>query len=128
MNVNDLIKLVRDGLVAAGKTKIPVVPPGTGITIVPVIVIAPSDDVLENSNKTLRFGFDVTILTQRNKQTSQYELLTELEAIVVAALIPSTVRFDGPFVFANTGGEGTGEPAALARVIPVSFAADVHLC
>jgi hypothetical protein len=128
MTVDDLIKLVRDGLVAAGKTRVPVVPPGTPITVVPAVVIAPADDELVDGNRTLRYGFDVTCLVPRGGQTSQYPALVEIAAIVVQSLIPSEVRFDGPLVFATTGGGETGEPAALARVVPVSFAADVTLC
>jgi hypothetical protein len=128
MTVDDLIKLIHDGLVLAGKTKVPVVPPGTPIAVMPCVVIAPSDDTLESGNKTLRYGFDITCTVPRNAQVSQYQLLTELEAIVVQSLIPSQVRFDGPLRFASTGGEATGEPPALARVIPVSFSSDVDLC
>ena len=128
VNVADLIKLIGDGLVAAGKTKIPVVPPGTPISVIPCVVLAPGNDELANANKTLRCGFDVTVIVQRNSQVTQYELLSELEAIVLRSLIPSEVQFDGPIVFASTGGEATGEPPALSRVIPVTFTADVDLC
>jgi len=128
MNHNDIIKLIKDGLTEAGKVKIPVVPPGTPISVMPCVVIAPSDDSLGEGNKTLRLGFDITIVVPRSNQVSQYELLTELEAIVIRSLIPSQVRFDGPLAFASTGGEATGEPAALSRVIPITFTADVTLC
>ena len=128
MNVADLTALIRTGLDDAGKTRVPVVAPGTTIAVMPCVVLAPSDDALEDSNHTLRFGFDVTIVVHRNGQVQQYADLTAIEAIVVRSLIPSQVRFDGPFVFAATGGEATGEPAAMSRIIPVSFAADVTLC
>ena len=128
MNVADLQKLISDGLVVAGKYKIPVVLPGTPISVLPCVVLAPSDDVLGDGNRSLRYGFDVTCVVPRNNQVSQYELLVELEAIVLQSLIPSQVRFDGPLIFASTGGADTGEPPALSRVIPVSFTASVLLC
>jgi hypothetical protein len=128
MDVEQLEQLITAGLVDAGKTKIPVVPPGTPISVLPCVVLAPSDDELGDGNRSLRYGFDVTCVVPRNSQVSQYQLLVELEAIVIRSLIPSTVRFDGPFLFASTGGEGTGEPPALSRVIPVSFASDTDLC
>ena len=128
MNVADLRKLITDGLTVAGKYKIPVVLPGTPISVLPCVVLAPSDDVLGDGNRSLRYGFDVTCVVPRNNQVSQYELLVELEAIVLQSLIPSTVRFDGPLIFASTGGADTGEPAALARTIPVSFTSDATLC
>lgn len=126
MNVAGLIKLVKDGLLAAGKDKVPVVPPGTPISVLPCVVIAPSEDRLEQG--ALRYGFDITPTVPRNAQPTQYELLVELEAIVILSLQSTNVRFDGPFTFAATGGEGTGEPPAQARVIPVSFTSDVDLC
>lgn len=130
MNVGDLAALIRAGLDAAGQTKVPVVPPGTPVAQVSCVVLAPSDNVLEDGNRTLRYGFDIVVMVPRNNQVQQYVALTNLEAIVLRSLLvpQSTVRFDGPFLFASTGGEGTGEPAALSRVIPVSFVADVHLC
>ena len=128
MNVADLAKLIGDGLTVAGHTKIPVVPPGTPIAVIPCVVLAPGNDDLINGNRTLRCGFDVTVIVPRSAQVEQYGLLSELEAIVLRSLIPSEVQFDGPIVFASTGGESTGEPPALARVIPVTFAADVDLC
>lgn len=128
MDVDGLLKLVKEGLIEAGKTKVPVVPPGTAISVLPAVVLAPSTDELGEGNRTLRYGFSVTLLVPRNSQVSQYPLLVELEAIVIRSLIPSNVRFDGPFVFASTGGADTGEPPALSRVIPVSFTADVDLC
>jgi hypothetical protein len=128
VNVADLIKLIGDGLVEAGHTMVSVVPPGTPLSTIPCVAIAPANDELTNGNRTLQYGFDVTVIVQRNAQVSQYELLTELEAIVVRSLIPSEVQFDGPIVFASTGGEATGEPPALSRVIPVTFTADVDLC
>jgi hypothetical protein len=67
-------------------------------------------------------------MVPRFNQVEQYELLCDLEAVVLQSLLPSEVQFDGPIVFASTGGEATGEPAALSRVIPVTFAADVDLC
>lgn len=128
MDIDELAFLIRAGLDDAGKTKIPVVPPGTPISVLPAVVLAPSDDELGAGNRTLRYGFDVTCVVPRSAQVSQYELLVELEAIVLASLIPSQVRFEGPLLFASTGGEGTGEPPALSRVIPVTFASDVDLC
>jgi len=128
MTVDDLIKLIHDGLVAAGKTKVPVVPPGTPISVMPCVVIAPSDDTLVDGNKTLKYGFNIPPTVPRNAQVSQYNLLVEIEAIVLQSLIHSSVRFDGPLRFASTGGEATGEPPALARVIPVSFTSNVDLC
>lgn len=128
MNVADLRKLIADGLVEAGKYKIPVVLPGTPISVLPCVVLAPSDDVLGDGNRTLRYGFDVTCVVPRNNQVGQYELLVELEAIVLQSLIPSQVRFDGPLIFASTGGADTGEPPALARTIPISFTSDADLC
>jgi hypothetical protein len=94
----------------------------------PCVVLAPADDTLGAGNRSIRYGFDVTVIVPRFNQVEQYELLVELEAIVLQSLIPSTVQFDGPFVFASTGGADTGEPPALSRVIPVTFTADVDLC
>ena len=128
VNVAELTKLISDALIAAGKTKVPVVPPGTAVSVMPCVVLAPSDDELENGNRTLRYGFDVTVITPRFNQAEQYEQLTELESIVITSLVPSTVRFDGPLSFTTIGGDGTGEPPALARTIPISFVADVDLC
>jgi len=128
MNVDELQKLIKDGLVASGKTRVPVVPPGTPISVMPCVVLAPSDDTLESGNKTLKYGFDITCCVPRGGQVSQYGLLVEIEAIVLQSLIPSNVRFDGPLRFAATGGEATGEPPALARIIPISFSSDVDLC
>jgi len=128
VNLADLTKLVRDALDAAGKTKVPVVAPGTPISVMPSVVLAPAFNELENGNRTLRYGFDVTVVVPRFNQPEQYEQLTELETIVVSSLVPSEARFDGPFSFTTTGGDGTGEPPALARTIPISFVADVDLC
>jgi hypothetical protein len=128
VNIADLTKLIHDGLVAAGRSTVPVVPPGTPVTVLPAVVLAPGDDELGDGNRSLRYGFDVTVIVHRSGQVAQYEQLVELEAIVVQSLIPSNVRFDGPFVFATTGGDTTGEPPALSRIIPVSFAANVDLC
>jgi len=127
VNIAELTKLIRDGLDAAGKTRIPVVPPGTPIAVIPAVVLAAASDTLEDG-WTLRCGVNITCLVPRGAQVPQYEALTEIELIVLQALIPSPVRFDGPVTFAATGGGDTGEPPALARVIPMSFVADVHLC
>jgi hypothetical protein len=128
MNVADLVKLIGDGLTAAGKTKVPVVLPGTPASVIPCVVLAPSDDELVNANKTLRYGFNIRILVPRSSQVDQYQLLVELQAIVLQSIIPSQVQFDGPMPFDPTVGETIGEPPALARVIPVTFTADVDLC
>ena len=128
MNVADLQKLIKDGLVEAGKVKVPVVEPGTAISVLPCIVLAPANDELGEGNRTLRYGFDITAMVPRSAQVSQYELLVQLQAIVLRSLIPTQVRFEGPFTFAATGGEQTGEPPALARIIPVSFASNEDLC
>ena len=128
MNVAELIKLIKDGLTVAGKIRVPVVPPGTPISVLPAVVLAPGNDALGEGNRSLRLGFDITCVVPRNNQVAQYELLVELEAIVLRSLIPSQVRFEGPLVFASTGGEATGEPPALSRVIPVSFTSDEALC
>jgi len=128
VNVAELSKLIRDALDLAGKTKVPVVAPGAPISVMPCVVLAPADNALENGNRTLRYGFDVTVTTPRYNQPEQYEQLTELETIVVSSLVPSTARFDGTFSFTTTGGDGTGEPPALARTVPISFVADVDLC
>lgn len=126
MTVDDLALMIRDALDAAGKTKIPVVPPGTPISVLPAVVLAPADNELDN--RVLRYGIDVVVLVPRAGQVAQYELLAELEAIVLQSWYPSTVRLEGPTIFATTGGEGTGEPPAQSRTIPVSFASDVDLC
>lgn len=128
VNVDDLIKLVGDGLIAAGKSGVPVVEPGTPISVLPCVACAPSDDELGDGNRTLRYGFDVTIAVPRGKQTSQYGVLVELEGIVIRSLIPSGVRFVGPITFAATGGGTTGEPPTMVRVVPITFTADVDLC
>ena len=128
MNVTDLAALITTGLTAAGRTKVPVVLPGTAIAVLPCVVLAPGDHELGDGNRSLRYGFDITVTVPRNNQPAQYTDLCTLEAIVYRSLIPSQVRFDGPSIFAATGGEGTGEPPALSQVIPVSFVADVHLC
>lgn len=127
MNVADLIKLIHDGLVAAGKTKVPVVAPGTPVTVLPAVELVPTDDELGEGNRSLRYGFNVTVSVPRASTPEQYEQLVELQAIVLQSLIPSTVRFDGPMVYRPTG-ELPGEAPALARIIPVSFAANVDLC
>lgn len=128
MNHNDIIKLIKDGLAVAGKNKIAVVPPGTPIAVLPAVVVAPGNDAMGDGNRSLRYGFDITCIVPRNNQVANYELLTELQAIVVRSLIPSQVRFEGPFVFASTGGGETGEPPALSRVIPVSFTSNEAIC
>jgi hypothetical protein len=128
VNVADLHKLISDGLTAAGQTKVPTVYPGTPTSVLPCVVIAPSTNELANGNRTLSYGFDVVVMVPRFNQADQYELLCELEAVVLQSLIPSECQFDGPIEFASTGGADTGEPAALSRVIPVTFVADVDLC
>jgi len=127
VNVDELTKLIRDGLDLAGKTRVPVVPPGTPISVIPAVVLAPRSDDLEDG-WTLRYGFDITCVVPRNAQTSQYEQLCEIETIVLTALIPAPVRFEGPLSFAVTGGGDTGEPPALSRIIPLTFVSDVSLC
>ena len=67
-------------------------------------------------------------MVPRNNQVDQYVRLQSIAAAVIQGLLPSQVRFEGPFVFAATGGDGTGEPPAMSRVIPISFASDVNLC
>ena len=128
MNLAALTKLIRDALDAAGKTRVPVVAPGTPIAVMPCVALAPSFDDLENGNRTLRYGFDVTVIVPRFNQAEQYDQLVDLQTIVIQSLVPSPVRFDGPIAFAATGGETTGEPPALARTIPITFVADVDLC
>ena len=127
MNVDDLTKMIRDGLDLAGKTAVPVVPPGTAITVLPAVVLAPSDNALGDGNRTLRYGFDITIVVPRSKQVTQYDALCDLEAITLRSLIPSAVRFEGPIVLAVTGGGDSGEPPAMSRIIPITFAADFNL-
>jgi hypothetical protein len=128
MNLAALTKLIKDALVAAGKTTIPVVAPGTTISVLPCVALAPSTDSLGEGNRSLRHGFDVTVIVPRQGQVTQYELLTELEGIVVQSLIPSGIRFEGPIGFASAGGEGTGEPPTMSRIIPISYPSDVVLC
>lgn len=128
MNVGEIQKIIHDGMLANDKPKVPVVLPGTPLSVLPCVVLAPSDDALGEGNRSLRYGFDITVVVPRNTQVSQYELLVELEVIVIQSLIPSGVRFDGPIVFASTGGADTGEPPALSRIIPVSFASDAAIC
>ena len=127
MTLDDLTKVIREALDLAGKTKVPVVPPGTPISVLPCVVLAPRSNDLEDG-WTLRYGFDVTCIVPRNAQTSQYQQLVEIETIVLQALIPTPVRFEGPLSFAVTGGGDTGEPPALARIIPLTFVSDVSLC
>lgn len=128
MNVDDLAKLIRDGLTAASVTTVPVVMPGTPTSKLPAVVLAPSRDTLGDGNRTLRYGFDVVVMVPRGGQVAQYPRLCELEAIVVHSLIPSAVRFDADIEFAATGGADTGEPPAMSRIIAVSFASDIDLC
>lgn len=128
MTVDDLVKLIKDSLVAGGVTTVPVVLPGTSLSVLPCVVIAPSDDALGEGNRTLRHGFDVTVAVPRGAQVSQYPRLVELLGLVLRGLVPSAVRFEGPIVFAATGGGDTGEPPAMVRIVPVSFASDVALC
>lgn len=128
MTVDDLAKLIRDGLTAAGKSSVGVVAPGTPISKLPCVALAPAADELGDGNRSLRYGFDVTVAVPRQAQVSQYPLLVDLEGIVVASLAGSGVRFEGPIVFAATGGGDTGEPPTMSRVVPVSFASDVDLC
>ena len=98
------------------------------ISVMPAVALAPADNELENGNRTLRYGFDVTVIVPRFNQPEQFDQLVDLEAIVVSSIVPSVARFDGPFSFTTLGGDGTGEPPALARTIPISFVADVDLC
>jgi hypothetical protein len=105
-----------------------VLAPGTTISVLPAVVLAPSDDQLGDGNRTLRHGFDVTAIVPRNGQVTQYQALVELEGIVVQSLIPSEVRFEGAFTFLAAGGDGTGEPPTMSRLIPVSYSSDVQLC
>lgn len=128
MNVADVAALVSDGLSAAGIDDVPVVDPGTPVAALPVVVLAPADNELGDGNRYLIYGLDVTVVVPRSNQVDQYLRLCELEAAVVQGLLPSQVRFEGPFVFAVTGGDGTGEPPAMSRVIPISFTGDVNLC
>ena len=127
MNYAALAKHIRDALDAAGKQRVPVVPTGTPISVIPCVVLAAASDDLEDG-WTLRNGVDVTVLVPRGQQVSQFDLLHELEIIVLQALIPTPVRFEGPLSFAATGGGDTGEPPALARIIPLTFVSDVSLC
>ena len=128
MNVDELTKVIRTALDAAALTRIPVTPPGTPISVIPAVVLAPSDDDMEDGNRTLRHGIDITLLVPRGKQTSQYGLLTQLQHVILRSLVPIPVRFEGPQTFTASGGGDTGEPAALARIIPITFVSDVDLC
>ena len=127
VNVETLTKIIRDALDAADKLRVPVVPPGTPISVIPCVVLAPRNDDIEDG-WTMRYGFDITCLVPRASQTSQYPALVDIESIVVSALIPHPVRFEGPLTFAISGGGDSGEPAALARIIPITFVSDVDLC
>jgi hypothetical protein len=127
VTVDDLALLIRNGLDAAGQTKVPVVAPGTPVSVLPAVALVPADDELGDGNRTLRYGFDVTIQVPRSSAPEQYERLVELQAIVIRSLIPTPVRFDDRMPFASTG-DLPGEAPALARIIPISFAADVDLC
>lgn len=127
MTVDDLALMIRDALDAAGQTKVPVVFPGTPVTVLPAVELVPDDDELGDGNRTLRYGFNITIQVPRSSAPEQYVRLVELQSIVLRSLIPTPVRFDGPMEFRPTG-DLSGEAPALARIIPVSFAADVDLC
>jgi len=127
VNVADLAALVSAGLSGAGIDDVPVVDPGTPVAALPAVVLAPADNELGDGNHTLRYGLDVTVMVPRLSQVDWYGRLCELEAAVIQGLIPSQVRFEGTIVFAVTGGDGTGEPPAMSRVIPVSFTSDVNL-
>ena len=128
MNTAGLVKLIRDGLDAAAHTKVPVVVPGTPLSKLPCVVIAPSTNQLLNGNRTLSYGFDVVVIVPRYNQPDQYLLLESLEAVVLGSLIPSEVQIEGTTVFDATGGDDTGDPPALTRTIPVTFTSDVDLC
>lgn len=128
MNIADIAKLIGDGLELAGVGPVPVVDPGTPISTMPAIVLAPSDDELTAGNRGLRHGLDLTVMVPRSSQVEQYARLQELTATVIRSLIPSSVAFTGPIRFASTGGAGSGEPAALVRVIPIAFGGDLDLC
>jgi len=127
VNLADVAALVSAGLTGAGIDDIPIVDPGTPVVALPCVVLAPSDDELGDGNHTIREGLDITVLVTRNNQVDQYVRLQQMYQAVVQGLIPSQVRFEGAIVFAVTGGDGTGEPPAMSRVIPVSFTSDVNL-
>jgi len=128
VNVADVAALVAAGLSGAGIDDVPVVDPGTPVAALPVVVLAPADNELGPGNRYLVYGLDITVMVPRAGQVDWYGRLVELEAAVVQGLLPSQVRFEGRFVFAVTGGDGTGEPPAMSRVIPISFTSDVNLC
>lgn len=128
MNIDALTKLIRDALDEARQKSVPVVAPGTTITVLPAVVLAPATDELGEGNRTLRHGFNVTVIVPRQGQVTQYQLLTELEGVVVQSLIPSGIRFEGAITFVAAGGEGTGEPPTMSRLIPISYPSDVALC
>jgi len=128
MTADDLALLIGDALVAAGHPKVPVVPPGTPVTVLPAVSLIPGDNELGDGNRSLRYGMEIVVYVPRSSQPEQYQLLCELEAITLRSIIPTQVRFDGPIRFSPTGGESTGEPPAQARYIPVTFATDVDLC
>jgi hypothetical protein len=128
VNITDLIALVRAGLDAAGHTRVPVLPPGTTITALPCVAAGRAADQPGAGNRSLVKGYELVILVPRTGQVEQTQLSDDLEAVVLRSLLPSQVQFGDRFPAASTGGEGTGEPPALSRIIPVTFVADVDLC
>jgi hypothetical protein len=127
VTVDDLALMIRTALDAAGKTKVPVVAPGTHETVIPAVAIQPGDDEVLDGNR-VREGYEIVILVPRNQQPEQYEHLCELRNIVLVSLYPSPVRIDGPILFDTRGGDGSGDAPAQAKTIPVSFTVDVDIC
>jgi hypothetical protein len=126
VNIPAIVKLIGDGLAAAGLDVVRVVEPGTPVTAIPAVVLAPSDDELGAGNRTMAHGLDVTVIVSRTNQVDQYVRLQELTAVVVRSVIPSSISFAGPIRFAATA--APGEPPAMSRIIPITFPGDVDLC
>jgi hypothetical protein len=129
VNTADVAALVTAGLAAAVINDVPVVDPGTPTSTLPAVVLAPGPDRLEAGNRSIRHGLNVTAVVPRNNQPDQYVRLQEIAGAVLRGLLPSSVRLEPVDIeFVVSGGGDTGEPAAMSRVIPVSFTGDVDLC
>jgi hypothetical protein len=75
----------------------------------------------------LVYGLEVTVAVPRTDQAAQYTRLQDITAVVIRSLLPSSVQFAGAIRFLVTGPD-TGDPAAMLRIIPVTFTGDVDLC
>jgi len=129
VNIADIRKLIADGLIAAGIDDVTIVDPGVPGVPPPYVRLDPDDDELGPGNRTLIHGLQIVIGVPRTGQADQYvRLQGSLYPAVLRSLFPSSISFDGPIRVDTIGGDGTGSPPSLVRIIPVTFPGDVDLC